>query len=707
MTGAAGFIGSTLCDALLARGDAVVGYDNFSTGQAPFLAGARANPAFGLISADVLDEAALTAAMAGCDAVFHLAANADVRFGTQHPRRDLEQNTIATYNVLEAMRANGIRRILFSSTGSVYGEARVIPTPEDAPFPVQTSLYGASKIAGEGLISAYCEGFGLHGTVFRFVSILGPRYTHGHVFDFYRKLLADPARLPVLGNGLQRKSYLHVDDCVSALLLALERAPAPFEVYNLGQDAYCQVNDSIGWIGDELGLTPRLEYSGGERGWIGDNPFIFLDAVEDARPGLGAAASHRAGRAADAALAARQPMGAGESGMSGGFATSRELLAYALDPARVAQFTRDTCAAIAVAAAGNRLLIVGAAQLPRKVSRAIRAAGGRVAAHVEFDARFWGGAVDGVPVLSLDEALAITGPDPLAIVGIWSPQHIYARTRHWLAARGVARVLPVNAAFWNYADLIGPHYQFGPPDVYVRGAATIMAVHDALADGESRRQFAGAVAWRLLLDPALIPAPEPRRIYFDPALCRLPDDCVLADVGAYAGDTLDVFLMWQGRRFGRVLAFEPDPLSFARLEAYRARLPADVSARITCTNAALGAAAGTLRLTPTGTPGTMADAAGEVEVECLTLDAALDGGRVDYLKIDVEGFEPQVLAGAEASIMRCRPSIGLSIYHAPADIFALPAWVMGRVRDYSFHCRAHDHDGIDFVFYAIPREHAP
>lgn len=278
VTGAAGFIGSTLCDALLARGDSVVGYDNFSTGQEPFLTGALAQPGFTLVRGDLLDEPALAAAMAGCDAVFHLAANADVRFGTHHPRRDLEQNTIATYNVLEAMRANGIKRILFSSTGSVYGEAAVIPTPEDAPFPVQTSLYGASKIAGEGLISAYCEGFGFHGTVFRFVSILGPRYTHGHVFDFYKKLLADPSRLPVLGNGLQRKSYLHVDDCVAALLLSLERAPGPFQVYNLGQDEYCQVNDSIGWITDELGLKPALEYSGGDRGWIGDNPFIFLDA---------------------------------------------------------------------------------------------------------------------------------------------------------------------------------------------------------------------------------------------------------------------------------------------------------------------------------------------------------------------------------------------------------------------------------------------
>ncbi|RVT97484.1 NAD-dependent epimerase/dehydratase family protein [Rhodovarius crocodyli] len=291
VTGAAGFIGSNLVDALLARGDSVVGYDNFSTGQERFLEGARAHPAFSLARGDVLDQPALTAALAGVDAVFHLAANADVRFGTEHPRRDLEQNTIATFTVLEAMRAAGVKRILFSSTGSVYGETPVIPTPEDAPFPVQTSLYGASKVAGEGLLSAYAAGFGFHATVFRFVSILGPRYTHGHVFDFARKLLADPTRLEVLGNGRQRKSYLHVEDCVAALLVALEGAPGPFAVFNLGQDHYCEVNDSVGWITDELGLTPRLDYTGGDRGWIGDNPFIFLDAAR--MRALGWAPRHR------------------------------------------------------------------------------------------------------------------------------------------------------------------------------------------------------------------------------------------------------------------------------------------------------------------------------------------------------------------------------------------------------------------------------
>lgn len=277
ITGAAGFIGSTLVDRLLADGVEVIGYDNFSTGQRRFLDGAFASPRFSLVEGDVLDLPALTAAMKGVDAVFHLSANADIRFGTLHPRRDLDQNTVATFNVLEAMRANAVKRIAFSSTGSVYGEAKVIPTPEDAPFPVQTSLYGASKLAGEGLIAAYCEGYGMQGVVFRFVSILGERYTHGHVFDFYHKLQQDPTKLPVLGNGLQRKSYLYVQDCIDAVLFALKNSPDRFSVYNLGTDEYCQVNDSIGWICQRLGVQPELQYSGGDRGWIGDNPFIFLD----------------------------------------------------------------------------------------------------------------------------------------------------------------------------------------------------------------------------------------------------------------------------------------------------------------------------------------------------------------------------------------------------------------------------------------------
>jgi UDP-glucose 4-epimerase len=277
VTGAAGFVGSHLTDRLLAAGHAVVGYDNFSTGREEFLRDALQHADFRLERGDVLDLDRLSSAMAGSDVVFHMAANADVRFGTQRPRQDLEQNTIGTWNVLEAMRSGGVLRIAFASTGSVYGEPDVFPTPESCPFPIQTSLYGASKLAAEGLIQAYCEGFGMQGYIFRFVSLLGPRYTHGHVIDFYRQLQEHPEVLQVLGNGRQRKSYLYVHDCIDAMLLALDKGAQKLNVFNLGTDETCEVNDSIRWISQDLHVTPRLEYSGGERGWIGDSPFIFLD----------------------------------------------------------------------------------------------------------------------------------------------------------------------------------------------------------------------------------------------------------------------------------------------------------------------------------------------------------------------------------------------------------------------------------------------
>ena len=282
VTGAAGFIGSSLVDRLLCDGETVTGWDNFSTGQTAFLESAGKNPRFKLVRGDNLDLPALTAAMKDCDTVIHLAANADVRFGLEHPRKDLEQNTIATFNVLEAMRANGIKRIAFSSTGSVYGESQMIPTPEDAPFPIQTSLYAASKVSGEGLIHSYCEGFGFEGYIFRFVSILGERYTHGHIFDFYKQLLDHPDRLRVLGDGTQRKSYLYIQDCLDAILHVMKLGTAQaakhrVETYNLGTDEFVQVSNSIGYLCAALGLKPRLEYTGGNKGWVGDNPFIFLD----------------------------------------------------------------------------------------------------------------------------------------------------------------------------------------------------------------------------------------------------------------------------------------------------------------------------------------------------------------------------------------------------------------------------------------------
>lgn len=279
VTGGAGFIGSNLVDRLLADGHTVTAIDNLSTGAKEFIAHHEGNPSFRLAQLDLLTEvAALNAEVEGAGAVVHLAANADVRFGWDNPRRDLEQNVIVTHNVCEAMRLAGVRRLLFSSTGSVYGDTTVIPTPEDVGIPRQTSLYGASKFAAEAYIQAYVEGDVLDATVFRFVSIMGERYTHGHVLDFMRKLRDDPTRLEILGDGSQRKSYLAVSDCVEAIVQRMVQTPR-FEVFNLGAPDYCTTAQSAGWICERLGLTPRFDYTGGDRGWIGDNPFIWLDTA--------------------------------------------------------------------------------------------------------------------------------------------------------------------------------------------------------------------------------------------------------------------------------------------------------------------------------------------------------------------------------------------------------------------------------------------
>jgi UDP-glucose 4-epimerase len=279
ITGGAGFIGSNLADRLIADGYEVVVYDDFSTGQPRFLESFAASPRATVVEGDVLDGAALRAAMEGCDTVVHLAANADVRFGLEDPSRDFEQNTVGTFTVLEAMRAAGIGRILFSSSGSVYGEPEVAPTPEDCPFPVQTSLYAASKLAGEALIQAYCEGYGFTGVVLRFVSVLGERYTHGHLYDFTRALREDPSVLVVQGDGRQRKSYMYVGDCIDAIVMLAVRpdAAGTSSVFNLGTDQVSDVDTSIRAVCAHLGVEPRLDYTGGARGWVGDSPLIHLD----------------------------------------------------------------------------------------------------------------------------------------------------------------------------------------------------------------------------------------------------------------------------------------------------------------------------------------------------------------------------------------------------------------------------------------------
>jgi UDP-glucose 4-epimerase len=275
VTGGAGFIGSQVADALLGRGARVTVFDDFSTGFREFVAPPREG--LRVVEGNLLNQGQIDAAMRGVDFVFHLAANADIKDNLAQPRKCIEQNVLATQNVLEAMRAAGVQEIAFASTGSVYGESAVVPTPEDAPFPVQTSLYATSKIAAEGLLTSYALGFAFRTWIFRFVSVLGPRYTHGHVVDFFRKLKRDPSRLEVLGNGKQQKSYMNVTDCVAAMFTAVERAREPVNVFNLGQDYAIHVDQSIAIITRAMGLSPAIEYTGGERGWVGDSPRILLD----------------------------------------------------------------------------------------------------------------------------------------------------------------------------------------------------------------------------------------------------------------------------------------------------------------------------------------------------------------------------------------------------------------------------------------------
>lgn len=279
VTGGAGFIGSHFCDAALGRGHQVMVFDNLETGDEFFLESAKkAGRSFEFVKGDIRTLNEVSHAMSDFkpDWVVHFAANADVRQGLERPRRDLDYNTTGTWNVTEAARSSNCHNVLFSSTGSVYGEPSIFPTPETCPFPEQTSLYGASKAAGEAIISAYCHGYQMNAAVFRFVSILGPRYTHGHVFDFMKKLKADAKKLHVLGNGKQLKSYLHIQDLMRGLWVVIESRPRGFNVYNIGHDDALTVDRSISYIVNELKIDPQLDYSGGERGWIGDSPRIQL-----------------------------------------------------------------------------------------------------------------------------------------------------------------------------------------------------------------------------------------------------------------------------------------------------------------------------------------------------------------------------------------------------------------------------------------------
>ena len=276
VTGCCGFNGSQMTDFLLKKNFKVIGLDNLSTGNFFFIKNAKNNENFKFYKIDLLKNN-ISKYFKGVNTVFHFAANADVRYGLNHRFKDIEQNIIVTQKVLEATVKYHVKKIVFSSTGSVYGEAKEIPTKETCNFPVQTSLYGASKLSAEALIQAYCEGYNFKSYIFRFVSILGERYSHGHVFDFTKQLIKNKKKLVILGNGKQTKSYLNVKDCIEAMWLSIKYFKKRVNIINLGTNEFCTVKESAQWISKNMNLKPKFYFLGGKRGWAGDNPFIYLN----------------------------------------------------------------------------------------------------------------------------------------------------------------------------------------------------------------------------------------------------------------------------------------------------------------------------------------------------------------------------------------------------------------------------------------------
>ena len=281
VTGGAGFIGSHLVDRLIAEGNFVSVFDNLSSGRREFIQQHFGNDCFKFVEADLLDLDKVKKAAVGHDLVFHFAANPDARLGIENTELDLRQETIVTYNVLEAMRANKIKGIVFASSGTIYGETPIIPLPENYGPLLPISLYGAAKLACEALISAFCHIFDMQAWIFRFANIVGKRATHGVIYDFINKLKGNPSELEILGDGSQRKPYLHVDDCIDGVLHGFRNSHDKVNVFNLGCSTTTDVTTIAQFVVKEMGLNDvQFKYTGGDRGWPGDVPQVRLDVTK-------------------------------------------------------------------------------------------------------------------------------------------------------------------------------------------------------------------------------------------------------------------------------------------------------------------------------------------------------------------------------------------------------------------------------------------
>ncbi len=287
VTGGAGFIGSHLVERLLLDNEVTV-LDNFSSGRIEFLEPYRDIPDFHLLTGDLMNPQILDNAVSGKDFIFHLAANPDVKRGSEDTHVHLEQNVLATYNLLEAMRKNDVRQMAFTSTSTVYGEAAQVPTPEDYGPLLPISLYGASKLSCEALISSYCHTFQMQSWIYRFANIVGERGTHGVLVDFIRKLRENPGKLEILGSGKQRKSYLEVKDCVCAMIHAVEHSTGEVNVFNIGSEDSVDVTEIADIVVGQMGLDGvEYDYTGGidGRGWRGDVKLMLLSIEKIKRLG--------------------------------------------------------------------------------------------------------------------------------------------------------------------------------------------------------------------------------------------------------------------------------------------------------------------------------------------------------------------------------------------------------------------------------------